>query len=93
MYSPDGTRVAFYGLADDRWDLYLMDADGSNLSNLTQDTTECYSLSWSPDGQWIAYTAGSAGAYDLWLIHVASKQRLRLTDGPARSEAPAWLRE
>jgi TolB protein len=90
-FSPDGKKIAFYGPNEDHnMEIYLMDADGSNLMNLTQDPLEDYSPSWSPDGQWIAYSSGTPQQYDVWIIHVATRKKLRLTTEPKRNETPVW---
>ena len=57
-WSPDGTRIAFARrqTSGDDPQLYLVDANGSNVRQLT--TTEGASRfpSWSPDGEWIVFT-------------------------------------
>jgi hypothetical protein len=56
-WSPDGTRLTFSDFAD----VYVVDADGSNLVDLTSDTAEPLRSddpTWSPDGTKIAYTYG-----------------------------------
>jgi len=59
-WSPDGQRLAFARGHDGEWDIYVMDADGSNV---VRRTTGGYNLepAWSPDGQRIAFAKGSAG--------------------------------
>ncbi len=91
-FSPDGQKIAFYGLRDDFWDLFIMDTDGSHIYNVTNDSTECYSPEWSPDGQWLVYTAGEKGVYNLWKIHIESKQRVQLTHTTGRNEGPIWVK-
>ena len=55
--SPDGNRVAMI-LSKDGWtDLYVSDADGSNLKRLTRSRQDESSPCWSPDGQWICFAA------------------------------------
>lgn len=90
-FSPDGKKIAFYGPnEDENFELYLMNSDGSNITNLTNDTLEDYSPSWSPDGKWIAYSSGTPTQYDVWVIHVETKRKIRLTDQPKRNETPVW---
>ncbi len=89
-FSPDGQKIAFYGEVEGIFDLYLMDANGENLINLTQDSTEAYSPSWSPDGKWLAYTSGNHENYEIWIINIESKERRRITQSPGRDEGPAW---
>ncbi len=56
VWSPDGQRIAF---AWDRWegnlDIYVMDADGSNVERLTDSGALDGPPAWSPDGQRIAF--------------------------------------
>jgi TolB protein len=90
-FSPDGKRIAFYGPNEVKnSEIFVMNADGSSIINLTQDALEDYSPSWSPDGKWIAYTSGTSTQYDVWIIHVTSKQKIRLTKEPKRNETPVW---
>ena len=53
-WSPDGSRIAFG--ADD--DVFVIDADGSNLFNLTSSAASEFGAAWSPRGRWIAFTGG-----------------------------------
>lgn len=53
--SPDGRKVAMI-LSKDGWtDLYVADADGTNLKRLTKSPEDESSPCWSPDAQWICY--------------------------------------
>ncbi|MGO8925654.1 MAG: hypothetical protein ACLQU3_01980 [Limisphaerales bacterium] len=55
--SPGGSKVAMI-LSKDGWtDLYVCDADGSNLKRLTKSPEDESSPCWSPDGKWICYAA------------------------------------
>lgn len=92
VFSPDGKKIAFYGYDQSTkfFDIYLMNADGSAVEKLTDDAPEDYSPSWSPDGNWIAFTRGDSKNYDIWAINVNSKEFIRLTDDPKRDESPFW---
>ncbi|MEX1264843.1 MAG: hypothetical protein WEE66_13090 [Actinomycetota bacterium] len=63
-WSPDGTRIAFThtdGPMDS--DIFVMDADGSNTTRLTDGGEGDTNLGavWAPDGSRIAYQAGVTG--------------------------------
>jgi TolB protein len=59
VWSPDGRRIAFASARDtrdkDNPELYLMDADGSNVRRLTRTPWAEGPLSWSPDGRRLAF--------------------------------------
>jgi TolB protein len=67
-----------------------MNYDGSNITNLTNDILEDYSPNWSPDGKWIAYSSGTSKQYDVWVINVKTKKKIRITTEPKRNETPVW---
>jgi TolB protein len=55
--SPGGGKVAMI-LSKDGWtDLYVCDADGSDLKRLTKSPQDESSPCWSPDGKWICFAA------------------------------------
>jgi TolB protein len=55
--SPDGTKVAMI-LSKDGWtDLYVANADGSNLKRLTKSKEDESAPCWSPDGKWICFAS------------------------------------
>jgi len=93
VFSPDGKHIAFYGRGKEGYlDIYTMKANGSGLKNITSDTLEDYSPAWSPDGRWIAYTSGDISNYDIWIIHLQSGKRSRLTSHIKRDETPVWTK-
>lgn len=56
-WSPDGKRVAFNSDRDGTHNLYVIDADGSNLRQLTHEKrgVEAGMQSWTADGKWIYF--------------------------------------
>jgi|GEM_PF-3370189 len=96
-WSPDGQRIAFSG-APDLWvtgDLYLINADGTNLQQLThtsQSNEYGYKgylwLSWSPDGTRLAYEGWGSG---IGILDLASgEQRVPLVEHMRWAGTPAW---
>jgi Tol biopolymer transport system component len=53
--SPDGSRIAFEGDGGEGSNIYVVNADGSGLRQLTSDPATDQLPAWSPDGTTIAY--------------------------------------
>jgi len=58
-WSPDGSRIAFTSSRVDTWWIYVMNADGTNLQQITQNPYGAFAgdfaPAWSPDGEFIAF--------------------------------------
>ncbi len=63
-WSSDGTKIVFAG-NDGRSDLWVMNADGTNVTRLTNDTFNDDMPSWSPDGSQIAFSSSRGTEGDL----------------------------
>jgi Tol biopolymer transport system component len=61
-WSPDGSRIVFASDRDGMSHLYVMQADGTQRIQLTNEPIWDYQPAWSPDGTRIAFTSGCAGA-------------------------------
>lgn len=55
VFSPDGTQLAFSGQNGGISDLFVVNADGTGLRQLTNDKYAQLMPAWSPDGHTIAY--------------------------------------
>lgn len=67
--SPDGSRVAFMKRQDGNWDVYVVNADGSNLKRLTDDPAIDGIPTWSPDGRYIAFASNRGGQWAVWVVN------------------------
>lgn len=91
--SPDGSRIAFGGGPGQKHDVFVMDADGSNIENLTESPgADDASPSWSPDGRRIVFHSDSDGNYDIyWMMSsVGGPKPKSLTSDPAQDKHPEW---
>ncbi len=76
--------------------VYLAGADGSNPRLMTPKAPSYYH-GWSPDGQWIAYTAQRNGEFDVYRMAVTGGEEQQLTtakgldDGPDYSPDGKWI--
>ena len=69
-----------------------MRADGSEQTNLTENTFGDFSPAWSPDGTQIAFASQRAGDRypNLYLINVDGTGLINLTDNRSEGEYPSW---
>lgn len=83
-------RIAFLARPSGTPDIYVVNADGSGLTNLTDDPAAEQSPIWSPDGKRIAFVGMRDGRTDLYLISADGSGLMQLTDLPGREYAPSW---
>ena len=69
-WSPDGKQIAFASNPDGNSDIYIMDANGTNLTQITHNDADDLEPAWSPDGKQIAFASNPAGNYDIYVITV-----------------------
>lgn len=92
-FSPDGRKIAFVSGRLGHPEVYITDADGTNLELLTQFNVgeQAYRTSpdWSPDGRAIVYHAQIGGIFQLYTIGLRERLPRQLTSD-ASNEDPWW---
>ena len=82
-WSPDGQRIAFKSTrGGGSYNLYLMDADGSNVRRLTNHGGNDHDPAWLPDGESFVFASDrdrGAGRFDLYRYWIADGAVERLT--------------
>ena len=86
-WSPDGRRIAF---TKDGNKVYVMNASGKGLRQLTRSGSVEHSPTWSPDGRKIAFVRGRVGApIGIYVMNADGKSVTRLTRNLGDG-SPAW---
>ncbi len=97
-WSPDGLRIAFSSAREDLdpyddkliRNIYLMNADGSGQTRLTDNETYNTSPSWSPDGRRIVFQSVRGGNADIYVMNADGSDQTRLTEHDATERHPSW---
>lgn len=92
MWSPNGQQIVFSAGEPGAAGIYVINANGTNLTRLTGESISAFMPGWSPDGQRIAFWAGAN--YDkawLYVMNVGGSNVTQLTDTPVLISPFEWL--
>jgi dipeptidyl aminopeptidase/acylaminoacyl peptidase len=89
---PNGRQIVFASNRNGGWNLFLLDWQRGQINQLTNFSFYAASPSWSPDGQWLAFSAYLDGNLEIAILPIAQPQStpIRLTEDAAADSAPAW---
>ena len=103
LWSLDGKRIAFMSDRDGHvhpirgWptsEIYVMDANGGNQQNLTNDPHDDRSPSWSPDGKRIVFETDRDNDrghnIEIYVMDADGTNQRRLTNNVTEDRYPAW---
>lgn len=95
QYSNDGRRVALVAFRSGRPEIWLANADGSNVMRLTHGPglRQQYP-NWSPDDKWIVFNSvPQNGERDIWAIGASGSGLRQITSAPGDDMNPSWSRD
>src|SRR5882762_1428808 len=89
-FSPDGSRIAFLSQRDGNAEIYVMNADGTGSTRITNDPQPDGRPSFMPDGQALVFhSARTAGKQQIWIVNVDVSALTQLTRDSANSSPTA----
>ena len=93
-------QIVFSSGRDGNAEIYVMDTDGGNQQNLTNNPASDHSPSWSPDGKRIVFVSDRAGhakdgihgrpTYEIYVIDADGSNPQNLTNHRGDDGAPSW---
>ena len=83
-------KIAFVSHRDGNPEIYVMNADGTNQTRLTNHPAEDTLPSWSPDGARLAFVSLRDGNREIYVMNADGSNLARLTDNPDHDGGPAW---
>jgi hypothetical protein len=83
-------KIAFRGDWGTSADIWVMNPDGSDLTQLTTDTGADSAPAWSGGGDVIAFVSDRSTSLDIWLMNADGSAQTRLTTNAAAEGNPTW---
>ncbi len=89
--SPDGTQFVYRLSRRTQDDIVLVNRDGTNQRDLTNDVAFDRYPRWSPDGKKIAFASDRSGVYEIWMIDADGTNLRQITfTGKDGTSIPIW---
>jgi len=81
-FAPDGRTIAFSALRGGTSDIYTVNLETQEVTNLTDDAFFDYGPTFSPDGTFIVHLVRISGNQKLFRLDLATKKKTQLTFAP-----------
>ena len=88
--APETAKIAFASTRNENRDIYLMNPDGTQPVNLTQNFADDLHPAWSPIGEQILFVSDRGGMRDLYLMDPNGKNVRKVFRKAAHREHPTW---
>lgn len=89
-WSPDGKRIAFCSNRDGKAEIYVMNADGSDVKRLTDNLSDDFGPQWSPDGKKLLFDSERDGNKEIYVMDADGGNQVRLTRNNETDSATSW---
>lgn len=112
IWSPDGTKIAFVSWRDSKYpndckggdcnfEIYIMNADGSGQTRITDNPAEDWAAAWSPDGTRLAFQSlrdesahpqdcGNSCNSEIYVMNIDGSNVIRITNNETPDFSIAW---
>lgn len=83
-------KIAFESDRDGNSEIYVVNADGSGQTNLTNSPSQDTTPVWSPDGTKIAFTSDRDGNKEVYVMDAEGRGQRNLTNNTGDDYSPVW---
>lgn len=90
VWSPDGNAIAYVAYQNDNSEIFTMNADGTNVTQLTDNDESEFQITWAPDGRRIAFVSNRDGNREVYVMNTDGTDQVNLTNYPGWDEQPTW---
>lgn len=87
---PSVSRLLYTSERDGDFEIYIMDENGVELAQLTDNDADEFSPKFSPDGRRIAFVSNRDGDAEIYVMNVDGSDVIQLTDNAVEDHSPVW---
>ena len=81
-------KLAFHSFRTGNFEVFTMNADGTNQTNVSNNSVTDQFPQWSPDGGKIVFSRIGSGDAGIWVMNADGSNQIRLSDGLTPSWSP-----
>jgi Tol biopolymer transport system component len=89
-WSPDGTAIAYTAGEPGHEDIWVMDLEEIEATQLTDQREGFCCPVWSPDGRYIAFLSDRHGSPDVWFVSATGGMPRRVAENTTMNDSPVW---
>lgn len=89
-FNRSGSQVVFGSGRDGNWEIYRIDADGSNEKRLTDDASFDGNPDFSPDGSRVVFISDRTGHPEVWTMDSNGGSLFQVTSVQEEADWPRW---
>ncbi|ADI75089.1 APHP domain protein (plasmid) [Methanohalobium evestigatum Z-7303] len=90
IWSPDGSKIVYHSDENGNRDIYTINIDGTDRTQLTTNSAKDTDSFFSPDGSKIVFVSNREGNNDIWMMNVDGSNKTQLTVNSADDMYPTW---
>jgi len=83
-------KIAFFSNREEGQNIWIMEPDGSNQSQLTFNQYDDNFISWAPDGEQVVFRSYRDGDAEIYIMNADGTNIRQLTDNEISDRAPVW---
>ena len=93
QFSPDGSRIAYESIRNGELEIYIIDEDAENETNVSGDSGNDTDFDWSPDSRKLVFVSDRDGNPEIYIVDRDGGNLTRLTNNRATDSSPRWSPE
>ena len=89
IWTPDG-KIIFNSSRDGDFEIYIMNANSSSVSQITNNSYKDYDPALSPDGEKIIFVSERDGNPEIYSMSLDGSSQTNLTNNSGKDYGPDW---